>query len=224
MVYKHNENIVLTPPIPPLDRRRLASADHQQWGGSPPPVDDVSFTLKHSGRVIRRVEYSPSLNSRSWKPLLRSSTQHHHEGNEETVEQALAGRQLVAETIYILKPIVHLAAVGACGNNTWKPWMVALVMDMVSLHLYSGSGANNNINKGALSSLTAKQKLQIARRKYFLLLYLLRSPFYERHTKERIHSLLVALSKNVPFAKMICLPLIQYLVYYQSKYFYLWST
>ena len=130
LIYHHKEGIIQNPPIPILNRNNfnedvttfrdttVADVAQQQ-------LESVSFTLKRSGKIIRRIESSPPVTLRSWKPLGRF-----HLENEQTVEQALARRQLCAEVLYVMKPIVHLCASGCLGYNTWNAWIVALLMDL----------------------------------------------------------------------------------------------
>lgn len=215
MIYHHKEPIIQNPPIPVLDRRTLPLAelrnDFTVAELAREQMDAISFTLKRSGKIIRKISSSPPIKMRNWKPPERLSC-----GNNQTVEQALARRQLVAETIYILKPIAHLASLGICSNRSWKPWVLSLVMDLTSLHLYKTCSRKN--------ALTQKQKLQLSRRCVVLLLYLLRSPFYDRHSKDVLNAFLTSMSKNVPFAGFICTPIAKYLPFWQSNYFYMWST
>ncbi|XP_017778573.1 PREDICTED: peroxisomal membrane protein PEX16 [Nicrophorus vespilloides] len=214
LVYHHKENIIQQPPIPPLYRRDMKKAEQENGVAelAQAQLDSISFNLKRSGKTIRKIDASPPVGSRNWKPIERALFD-----NEQTIEQSLAGQQLIAESIYILKPMVHLASMACFGTQTWKPWAISLILDASSLHLYNKGNKKQD-------SLTKKQKMQLSRRYVGLLMYLLRSPFYEKQSKKRIEALLNALSKSVPFASMICLPLNKYLPFWQSNYFYLWSN
>ncbi|XP_066145034.1 peroxisomal membrane protein PEX16 [Euwallacea fornicatus] len=216
LIYKHKEIIAENPTIPPLDRVKFAkqsNAGNQDICRS--ELGSVSFTLKRSGRVVRKVESSPPLVLRTWKPV-EIQKKSLYENGEVQIEN-LTRQQLVAETIYLAKPIVHLLSLGVFGSKTWKPWMVSLTLDLASLQLYNSS-------RTSLTSLSNKQQLQLSKRMVLLLLYLIRSPFYEKHSKNKINAFLMALSNNVPLIKIICLPLMQYLPFWQSNYFYMWSS
>ncbi|KAG5885907.1 hypothetical protein JTB14_012154 [Gonioctena quinquepunctata] len=218
LVYHHKEPIIQNPPIPVLDRKNLKSnnSNFATMGDlAQEQLDSVSFTLKRSGRVVRKVDSSPPIGIRNWKPLQKTPSFSCE--NNQTIEQSLAGRQLMAETIYIAKPLVHLASMACFGTKTWKPWAVALVLDLTSLQLYRSCKTKN------VNSLTPQQRLQLSRRTIVLILYLLRSPVYERHSRDRINGLLQALGR-LPLAGLICTPLAQYLPFWQSTYFYMWST
>lgn len=131
LIYNHKENIIQTPPIPILDRTKLSKNVpncSSMRDIAQAQMDSVSFTLKGSGRVIRKVDASPPISLRTWKPLKAQETCENDQN--QTIEQALAGRQLIAETIYIFKPMAHLASVACFGNNSWKPWILSLAMDL----------------------------------------------------------------------------------------------
>lgn len=88
-------------------------------------MDSVSFNLKRSGKIIRKVDASPPIHVRNWRSLHRTQFD-----NEQTIEQALAGQQLIAETLYIVKPIAHLCALGCFGDKSWKPFLLSLLIDL----------------------------------------------------------------------------------------------
>ncbi|CAG9766513.1 unnamed protein product [Ceutorhynchus assimilis] len=218
LVYKHKEATIENPPLPPLERGKLVNKNGNKFVDlGQTEFKSVSFTLKRSGRVIRKVESSPPLGSRTWKPLEINGDVTE---NKETSQGSLAKRQLVAETIYITKPLVHLLSMGVFGTKAWKPWMISLAMDLASLQLYKSTQKN----KHALDSLTKKQKLQLSKRTMLLLLYLIRSPVYENYSENKINAFLAALSNNIPLVRIICNPLMQYLPFWQSNYFYMWSS
>jgi peroxin-16 len=72
--------------------------------------------------------------------------------------------------------------------------------------------------------LTRKQRLELSRRSLTLLLYILRTPFYERYSGHRISNVLQTLSAKVPLARLICQPLQRYIPEWQAMYFYMWSS
>lgn len=214
LVYHHKESIIQHPPISVLQRKEMEKNIRENGAAelAQAQLDDISFPLMRSGKVIRKIN-ATQLGNRTWKPIESTNL----DNSMQTIEQALAGQQLIAETVYIFKPLVHLGSMACFGKHTWKPWALSLLLDLGSLHLYANG-------KNMKNSLTNKQKLQISRRYVALLLYLLRSPFYERHSKGRIEALLIAISNSVPLAALICTPLRKYLPFWQSNYFYMWST
>ncbi len=58
-------------------------------------------------------------------------------------------------------------------QRSWKPWLLALATDVASLQLM---GTPTCYPQG-------REKSEILRRRMLLLLYLLRSPFYDTKTK-----------------------------------------
>lgn len=72
--------------------------------------------------------------------------------------------------------------------------------------------------------LTKQQRLELSRRTVSLLLYLMRSPVFEKFTQRKLNALLNAVACTIPFSNAICQPLIEYIPFWQRAYFYMWST
>lgn len=72
-------------------------------------------------------------------------------------------------------------------------------------------------------ALSKIEKEELVRRQVGLLLYIVRSPFYDNYSKMRIIALLRFLSNRVPFARLVADPLEKYLPQWQNTYFYTWS-
>lgn len=85
---------------------------------------------------------------------------------------------------------------------------------ITSLHLYNKQRAH----------LSAAQRLELSRRHIQLLMYLVRSPFYDGYTKERIRALIAGIGQRVPLTGAICTALNEYIPHWQSIYFYMWSS
>lgn len=211
--FTYQESIVVSPPIAALDRKNvdktLAEISANENIGKTFDVSNakVTFTLKRSGRLVRKVEGSPPIYLRSWKALT---------GEPVPVNSPIAEPSNIrkAEMLYILKPIIHLSSVGLFGVNSWKSFSVALFVDLLSLRLYRSN----------LHTLTPKQRLELSRRSVAMLLYLMRSPFYEKFTQRKLHVLLDAISATIPFSKTVCQPLAEYIPQWQQTYFYMWSS
>lgn len=212
------------PAIPQLNRKKLEEVAATQ------PTDDyyVSqsaffFKLKRSGRVIRKIEGAPPLHLRTWKPLDTGTKR----GVLNTPELSNA------EILYIAKPLIHLGAIRVFGYKSWKSYSLALLCDLarwvdslvVQLKRFNQSFLDSiRIYYNNRHLLNKQQKLELSRRCVNLLLYLMRSPFYERATEKRLLSFLTSLGNNIPLLKMICNPLAQYIPQWQDTYFYMWPT
>ncbi|XP_044747863.1 peroxisomal membrane protein PEX16 [Coccinella septempunctata] len=218
LVHHYKEPLIQYPVIPVLERKKLNQVND---GGSITVSEicqqgSVSFKLKRSGRLIRKVEASPPVNLRSWKPLPKEIN--YDSENLENVEQALLDRMLAAETIYLVKPVAHLGSMIYFGEKSWTPYILALMFDLCSLQLY------HSCDKTKSNTLSVRQKVILSKRTTYLMLYLIRSPFFNKYSRDKINKLLNGLGSNVPFASLICNQLIKYLPFYQSNYFYMWSS
>lgn len=126
MVYRFKEPIIQSPAVPVLDRKNIkinstSDSDISQF-------ESVSFTLKRSGRVVRKVDTSPPLSLRNWKPIENEPSFKCE--NNQILEKEVGPNFRIAETLYIAKPIVHLASMAYFGTDAWKQWMISLAVDL----------------------------------------------------------------------------------------------
>ncbi|CAH0401776.1 unnamed protein product [Chilo suppressalis] len=199
LLYKYKELPIQHPPIPALQRKKFTE------GKETDENSNAFFTLRRSGRVVRKVDGAPPVSFRDWQPIKVK------DDNKQTLD---INNLLLAESLHILKPLIHLSAMRVFGTKAWKQWLVALGLDLASMKLYNRH----------MQDLSYEQRLEISRRKLGLVLYLLRSPMYNGYSKNVIESILSSLSNKLPMAGFICGPIIQYLSHWQEIYFYMWAS
>ncbi|XP_026315633.1 peroxisomal membrane protein PEX16 [Hyposmocoma kahamanoa] len=199
LLYRYKEVPIAHPPIAALQRRKFTE------GKDTDDNSNAFFTLRRSGRVMRRVDGAPPVALRDWQPV---------RVKDEFSPHVVVKDLLYAETIHILKPLAHLVAMRVFGTKAWKQWLVALGLDVASLKLF-----NRHMKK-----LSYEQRLEISRRKLGLVLYLLRSPMYNGYSKNVIESTLNSTVKKLPMMSFLCNPIIHYLSHFQDIYFYMWAS
>ncbi|EDV97264.1 peroxisomal membrane protein PEX16 [Drosophila grimshawi] len=206
---KHStSDIITSPPIAALNRRTLSKpgkSDAAETANLSQSEHSITFQLKRSGRLIRKVEGAPPMQYRDFKL---------HVDSADAAKTQIPRELLDAEYLYIAKPLVHLAAMGLFGRRSWKQYVVALSFDLYSIHLY----------RQQRHLMSKQQKIELSRRCVNLLYFLVRSPFYENYTRTRIERILGFVAQNVPLAKVVAGPLKDYIPQWQDTYFYLWST
>lgn len=119
---------------------------------------------------------------------------------------------MMAEALYIARPLVHLATMCICGRGSWKPWLVSGILDVTSLSLLKEAKA-----------MATGERAELRRRTFMLLYYLLRSPFYDRYSEAVILFLLRLLADHIPGIGLVARPLMDYLPAWQKVYFYNWG-
>ncbi|XP_015430571.1 PREDICTED: peroxisomal membrane protein PEX16 isoform X2 [Dufourea novaeangliae] len=162
-------------------------------------------------QVFKSVRGSNSTHMRTWEPL--SSNVKDNLNSSPVSERNIA----LAESLYVMKPLFHLGCISLTGEKQWPPWLLSLAIDLFSLKIF-----NKEVKKAV--SLSKEDERELYKRRLALLLYILRSPFYDRCSRTRIYAILTALSNNVPLAKFIAEPIKRYLPHWQSTYFYVWSS
>jgi len=114
------------------------------------------------------------------------------------------------QVFYTLKPLCHLVAMSRFGTKSWIPTSLAFITDIASITLVKSS---------RLSSNDAKE---IQRRQLTLLMYLLRSPIYERFSRDVILQILTSLRK-IPLIGVLPHQILQYMLFWQNIYSYTWD-
>uniref|UniRef100_A0A8D2ZQP4 Peroxisomal membrane protein PEX16 n=1 Tax=Scophthalmus maximus TaxID=52904 RepID=A0A8D2ZQP4_SCOMX len=199
----YKSGLQTSPPIIPLDRGAELGGDEGHE-----PEGDTCFVGQRSGRVIRPLGSGPALQARLWggapgpKTKTRSS-------NKAT---PLGLRETIAESVYITRPLVHLLCLGLCGKRSWKPWLVSGVLELSSVATLSDSRFQSDW-----------ERAELRRRSFLLLYYLLRSPFYDQFSEEKILFLLRLLADHIPGVGLVARPLMDYLPTWQKIYFYNWG-
>ncbi|GAB1866038.1 Peroxisomal membrane protein PEX16 [Camponotus japonicus] len=207
-IHVYKERMTKSPATPPLNREKFNKA-----------VDSIQlkegFVLKRSGTVIRSIKYSAPIEKRTWTALdskmnitmdLTPKDQESEKNQEKICK--------LAESLYVTKPLLHLGCMYITSKKQWPPWLLSFIIDIVSLNMF---------NRCPMALFNKEEKEELVRRRLSLLLYILRSPFYDKYSRVKINELLDALSTSVPFAKLLTNAVKKNLPYMQSMYFYMWS-
>lgn len=165
-----------------------------------------------SGKIIRKLECSPERGKRNWQlPKKTSLYKHLVETRLNVPPTKLNEMQTFSEIVYIVKPLAHLGAMRLFGQLSWYPFMISLSMDLFNIAVLKST--ENRLNRSEVNELYI--------RKSHLLLYLLKSPMFDNHTKAKLISILRTASDNLPVFGRLLVPFIDYLPTYQKVYFHL---
>ncbi|XP_048779573.2 peroxisomal membrane protein PEX16-like isoform X2 [Ostrea edulis] len=227
LLWKHHAGIQPSPPLAQIDREKYTkqfkhnpteemqefqeNLDGETEGEPVNGMSEVTFTLKRSGKVVRRLSAAPPVNFRSWK--LPSHADREKERLQFYEPTMLSKPRLWGETLYIARPLIHLFSMYVCGTMSWKPWIASGTIDVASLCMMGDS-----------KDMNPQEKTEIKRRSLMLLYYLLRSPFFDDYSKMKMLSSMKVLADNVPGLGILLRPMIDYLPSWQKIYFYLWSA
>ncbi|XP_070758466.1 peroxisomal biogenesis factor 16 [Enoplosus armatus] len=206
----YKSGIQTSPPITPLDR----GAEFVSEDDGNREHDDTCFVGQRSGRAIRPLGSAPSLQARLWGAQSQRRKRRSSLNGEKLHSKPthLSLQETIAESVYIGRPLVHLLCLGLCGKQSWKPWLVSGVLELSSFAVLSERTFQNRW-----------EKAEMRRRTFLLLYYLLRSPFYDKYSEEKILFLLRLLADHVPGIGLVARPLMDYLPTWQKIYFYNWG-
>lgn len=210
LLLRNKSGLQTSPPIIPLDRGvELTEEDD----GTQEEQDEHGFVGQRSGRTIRPLGSSPSMESRFWGVTNQKKKARKRKADNLCSPPTPLGLQgTIAESVYIGRPLVHLLCLGLCGKQSWKPWLVSGLLDLSSFAVLHEKKFQNGW-----------EKAEMRRRTFLLLYYLLRSPFYDKYSEAKILFLLKLLADNIPGIGLVARPLMDYLPTWQKIYFYNWG-
>lgn len=209
----YKSGIQTSPPIIPLDRGADFSSEDDT---NIEQQEDHCFVGQRSGRVIRPLgSAAPSLQDRLWGTMSQRKNKSKSSLKEEQLHSKptqLTLQETIAESLYVGRPLVHLLCLGLCGKKSWKPWLISGVLELSSFAVLSDTKFQNRW-----------EKAEMRRRAFLLFYYLLRSPFYDKYSEEKILFILKLLADYVPGVGLVARPLMDYLPTWQKIYFYNWG-
>lgn len=74
---------------------------------------------------------------------------------------------IISEVLWIIRPVIYVYYTKICKDQSWKPWTVSLIMDVLSFYFTKNVRMNE------------EEKAEKSRRAIFLLFYILRGPFFD---------------------------------------------
>lgn len=202
-----------------------------------------SVVLKSSGRKMRSITESPPKEARfddlqtanqtsdPFSSLQKQRLTLLLDRYRETRSATLTERQLYGELLHITRPIAHLGLMGAFGTQSWISYLTSLAMDISSLYLVRSPMPQSyrelsTTNQGVVPQcyqFNINERMEIGQRASSLLLYLLRSPFFDDYTKQRALEGLAITAENIPFFGHFIATFINYIPDWQKDYFRVWS-
>uniref|UniRef100_A0A673MLR6 Peroxisomal membrane protein PEX16 n=1 Tax=Sinocyclocheilus rhinocerous TaxID=307959 RepID=A0A673MLR6_9TELE len=206
LLFWYKSGIQTSPPIIPLDR------DSQLCILTIQPSVSKSSVSMESCIMSFFFPIAPSLQSRLWGLSRKNKKSRDREEELHSSPTPLGLQETIAESLYIARPLVHLASLGICGKRSWKPWIISGLLEITSFSLLSD-----------IKTLNRRERAEMRRRAFLLLYYLLRSPFYDQYSETKILFLLRFLADYVPGVGLVARPLMEYLPIWQKIYFYNWG-
>lgn len=204
-----------------------------------------SITLKSSGRKMRSITDSPPRDSRFNHPSNRSESSGPFDRLQrqrlamlisryrEHKSASLTERQIYGEVLHIARPVAHLALMGAFGTKSWLSYFASIAMDVSSLYLVRSplpielgpilTAANINQTIPKTYQFNLNERMELGQRASSLLLYLLRSPFFDEYTKRRALEGMASSANSIPFVGGYLSTFFKYIPDWQKDYFRVWS-
>ncbi|GAM19713.1 hypothetical protein SAMD00019534_028880, partial [Acytostelium subglobosum LB1] len=122
--------------------------------------------------------------------------------------------KVIGELLYILRPLIYAVLRWNCGKKSWRPWVVSLLMEYVSLAVIEYA----TITKQA--TMSQLEMIEVKRRRNQFIYYVLRSPFYDRFISDGIVFRILNFFKKIPLIKILVNVFLNYINVFRTRYFY----
>ncbi|KAJ2724270.1 hypothetical protein GGI07_002043 [Coemansia sp. Benny D115] len=122
---------------------------------------------------------------------------------------------LAGELLFILRPVVYVLAMRQVGRRDWRPWALSLLIELASRQMVRTDLHGGKRDSGDCTV----EKDELGRRKWLLLYYLLRSPFFDRFTEKKMTSV-AEWCNNKPLLSLLGSLIQDYQPLWQQYYFY----
>ncbi|KAH3764476.1 peroxin-16 [Pelomyxa schiedti] len=123
--------------------------------------------LLGGGRTVTRHHLMQNFSVPSMHPKDQLSMWAPPVPHQRFVIDRLSPSVVAAELLYIFRPLISLAALYKWREHSWKPWLISLGVDLISVQLATSS------------TLSPEEKEEYTRRSWLWIQYLLRSPAYD---------------------------------------------
>ncbi|KAK5668033.1 hypothetical protein QVD99_005076 [Batrachochytrium dendrobatidis] len=182
------------------------------------PADEVEgsyWTGKRTGSEHIPISYISGKNgSDKAMQFLQSRAMSDLSSSHTQLVPKLTGLRKLGELIFIIRPLLYVLAIRKYGIKSYKPWIMSLLLEIFSFGVMSGWTQFNVKRK-----LTELEKEELKRRSYLFLYYLLRTPFYEQHTKEQLTAIGQSLSAK-PILSILGGIIQDYIPLWETYHFY----
>lgn len=212
VIFTYKSQLLNSPAVPTIDRTKVRPVPSDIT--LPPDGKSVAYRGTRTGTVIRSIHSDPGIPYSELPYFMSLGSSDEEQNDKRGGVKHLVIRTLLAELLHISRPLVHIFSMMVFQQSSWKPWLISLLMDVISLHLHGG----------LLKYKKNSESSEILRRRVVLLLFLLRSPFYDQYTKNTLMSFLKYLSQHLPLVHWILDPIAEYLPIWQQIYSYCWMS
>ncbi|EEF50445.1 conserved hypothetical protein [Ricinus communis] len=127
---------------------------------------------------------------------------------------------VMGEVLFITRPLIYVLFIRKYGIRSWIPWFLSLAVDFIGIGLLTQVTKSRHDGKGQQLSLTDSEKDELKRRKLLWALYLMRDPFFNKYTRQRLESTEKVL-EPVPIIGLITAKIVELVTGAQTRYTYM---
>ncbi|GLU00576.1 hypothetical protein SLE2022_179320 [Rubroshorea leprosula] len=144
-------------------------------------------------------------------------------------EEGLRGALFVTgEVLFIMRPLIYVLFIRKYGIRSWTPWFLSLAVDFMGMGFLLHVTRAGKDEKGQRFHLSAAEIDEVKRRKLLWALYVMREPFFTKHTskhmvkycRQKLESAETTL-EPVPLIGTLAAKIVEPIIGAQSRYTYI---
>ncbi|XP_011656685.1 peroxisome biogenesis protein 16 isoform X2 [Cucumis sativus] len=127
---------------------------------------------------------------------------------------------ITGEVLFIARPLIYVLLIRKYGSRSWTPWFLSLAVDLLGTSFLSYATSASASRKDQRPCLSDSEKDELRRRKMLWAFYLMRDPFFERYTRQKLEGAEKVL-EPVPFVGFLTAKIVELIVGAQTRYTYM---
>jgi len=174
-----------------------------------PQIREYTQLFKSSNPSNINQEKIPSLVSPArWKKFKALAQP---KSNNSVSQRSILPPNYLAELAHIIRPLIYLLSMFMFGKKSWKAFVISFVVEFYSFTRYLS----------VIPKANELERDELLRRFTLFLFYMIRSPFFEKITENRVAFALKSGFKSLPFMGSISELIGEYIGAYRDHYSYI---
>ncbi|KAJ7962281.1 Peroxisomal membrane protein PEX16 [Quillaja saponaria] len=127
---------------------------------------------------------------------------------------------MIGEVLFISRPLIYVLLIQKYGTRSWTPWFLSLAMDFIGMGILSNVTTSVAGGNKKYFHISSSEKDEVKRRRLLFVLYLMRDPFFNKYTRQRLEKTEKVL-EPVPIVGFLTAKIVELIIGAQTRYTYM---
>lgn len=126
---------------------------------------------------------------------------------------------MMGEVMFITRPLIYVLLIRKYGVRSWFPWCISLAVDLAGMGILSNVTTSSQSSKDQPFHLSDLERDELRRRKLLWAFYLMRDPFFNKYTRQKLEST-ERLLEPIPIVGILTAKIMELITGAQTRYTY----